>query len=393
MLHSHDPGCSLPQLGPRGLGEGGCAGFRRLPCGRAGKRLGVMLGTSWGISVVADWLRRIEGLMEWRLLSSQSLKRASTRPSRKPSSRCDAPTYKSIPTRSSEFPTTPLVSSPLPPLQSLCTLVCFRGATALTGSHVPDLVPMMGFSLTPPNSSFRAASEFGSLKRSAKSFSLKKATLTFHKPTTRRSHDGSTSSSTRSAPSTPTRAHTLESPYGDDVICISREDNSDPSNADEASNAGEVSPDDLQTPSASPYASSYSSSSSSYYLSPQLDDQVLSPVNEDSDESNPRRGSQISMVSSWVDHHLQELDISYDEDAIYEIEIVTTDDGFPSRRDSLTLPPHEIIQPCQNPPVVPAPPRFRHNRPLPCTPLTNTNLSSQSRRVRPLPPPPPSPPW
>ena len=249
---------------------------------------------------------------------------------------------------------------------------------------------MMGFSLTPPNSTIRAASEFGSFKRTAKSFSLKKATLNFKSsyPTIRRSHDDSSSSSTRSAPSTPVRAHTLDSSYGDDVICISREDSFD------SSNTNETSPDDLQTPSASPYASSFSSSSSSsYHLPPGIDDQMLSPVNEASDEYDPRRGSELSMVSSWVDRHLQELDISYEEDDVYEIEIVTTEDGFLSRRDSLTLPPRETFQSCQNTPVAPTTPRSRLNRPLPCTPLTNTSLNSQSKRVRPLPPPPSPPAW
>ncbi|KAF9649512.1 hypothetical protein BDM02DRAFT_3260356 [Thelephora ganbajun] len=249
---------------------------------------------------------------------------------------------------------------------------------------------MKGFNLTPSNSSLRAASEFNSFKRSAKGFSLKKASLTFHKSvnlTSRRSHDGFTPNSTPPAPSTPVRASTRvpECPYGGDVICISREDSFDTSSADE------ISPDELRTLSGSSYASSYSSSSSSCHLPPEIDDQLLSPVDEALDEHDPRRGSQLSMVSSWVDHHLQELDLSYDEDGIYEIEIVTTADGFPLRRDSFILPPGETFQSYQrkrNLPVVPVKQPPRSSRPLPCTPPASPGPNSQSRRIRPLPPPP-----
>ena len=251
---------------------------------------------------------------------------------------------------------------------------------------------MKHFNLTPSNPSLRAASEFNSFKRSAKAFSLKKASLNFQKSvnlTSRRSHDGLTSSSTHPGPSVPAKADTdiPESPYGDDVICISREDTFDSSSVDG------IPHDELATPSISPYASSYSSSSStsSYHLLPEIDGQVLSPVNEAPGEYDPRRGSQLSMNSSWVDHHLRELDLSYAEDASHDIEIVTTDDGFLSRKDSFILPPGETLRSyrkTRNLPIIPAKPFPRMSRPLPSTPPASPGFDSQSRRIRPLPPPP-----
>lgn len=232
---------------------------------------------------------------------------------------------------------------------------------------------MMGFSLTPPNSSLKAPSEC--IKRSAKAFSLKKASLKLHKGAhlaPRRSRDCSTSS-------TPAKTSTdiPESSCGDDVICISR------GGVFDSSSGGETSPYELRTPSASIYTSS---SSSSYRLPPETDDQSLTPV----DERDPRRASQLSMISSWVDHHLQELDLSYDEDGMYEIEIVTTDDGVLSRRDSFILPPGETFQSYQqkrNPPAAPANQYSPFSRPLPSTPAS-PGFNSKSRRIRPLPPPP-----
>jgi hypothetical protein len=252
----------------------------------------------------------------------------------------------------------------------------------------------MGFNLTPSNSSLRAASEFPSFKRSAKGFSLKKASLTFHKSTyltTRRSHDGIASTPMSVAPPAPFRASAdiPESPYVDDVICISREDTFD------SASTVDISRDEIQTPSTSGYASS-SSSSSSYNLPPELDDQPLGPVDEVSDEFDPRRGSQLSMVSSWVDHHLQELDLSYDEDCVYKIEIVTTDDGLPARKDSFVLPPGETFQSYRrkrNLPIAPTKPASRLSRPLPCTPPASPGFNSQFGRVRPLPLPPSHSPW
>jgi len=249
---------------------------------------------------------------------------------------------------------------------------------------------MIGFTLTPPNSSSRPVPEL-KFKRSARGFSLKKPSLNFHKSgylTARRSHDCLANSSTPSIPTAPVRA-SVDNPrpsYDDEVICISREHTFGSSYMDETST------DELRTPLTSPYASSYSSSSSSYHLPRELDDHPLSPVDEASDECDPRRGSQLSMTSAWVDNHLQELDLSYDEDCIYEIEIVTTDDGFLSRRDSFILPPGETFKSCQNPPVVPTTQLSRLSRPLPCTPPANVSFNLQSRRIRPLPPP-PSPSW
>ena len=240
---------------------------------------------------------------------------------------------------------------------------------------------MMGFSFSPPSSSLRAASELSPLKRSAKCFTLKKP---FHKSshlTPRRSHDDPTSATISSAPSTSVRAQIPECPYGGDVICISREDTTDSSSADE------ISPEEFQTPSTSPYPSSCSSSSS-YGLPHELEDQVLGTANGVADECDPRRRSRLSMVSSWVDHHLQELNLSYNEDATYEIEIVTIGDDIPSRRDSFTLPPHETLQSYQNLSAAPRMPSSRLSRPLPSTPPTNPGLGSQSKRIRPLPPPP-----
>lgn len=244
---------------------------------------------------------------------------------------------------------------------------------------------MLGFNLTPSPSSYRVTSEFTSFKRSTKAFSLKKPSLNFHKSgylTARRSNDCLASTSTHSIPSTPVPVPRTGSPHNDDVICISREHTFDPDSS---------SPDEPQPTSISPYATSSSSSSSStsssYHLPSELDDQMLTPIGEVSDEHDPRRGSQLSMLSSWMDNHLQELDLYYDEDGIYEIEIVTTGDCFLSRRDSFILPSGEALRSYQNPPVVPTKQLSRDSRlsrPLPCTPLTNL----QSRRVRPLPPPP-----
>lgn len=253
---------------------------------------------------------------------------------------------------------------------------------------------MKGFNLTQSSSSLRAACEVNPLKRSAKGFSFKKASRHFHKSTSltpRSSHDRFTSN-----PPTPARASAQipESPYGDEVICISREDTDDPSTVDE------ISPDQLQTPSNSPYASSYtsssfasSSSSSSCNLPPEIDDQSLNPADQALDGFDPRRESQLSMVSSWVDHHLQELDISYDQDGVYEIEIVATADGFLSRRDSFILPPGETFQSFhrkRNLPVVPSKQFSRLSRPLPSTPPSPgfNGFNLQPRPIRPLPPPP-----
>ena len=248
---------------------------------------------------------------------------------------------------------------------------------------------MMGFSLTVPSSSLRSVSEL-KFKRS-RGFSLKKPSLNFHKSgsfTTRRSHDYVT----RSTPSTPVAAvrTSVDKPvsmYEDDVICISREHTFDSSYMDEAST------DEPRTLSTSPYAFSYASSSSSHNLPRELDDHPLAPVDEALDECDPRRGSQLSMISNWVDNHLEELDLSYDEDGIYEIEIITTDDGFISRRDSFILPPGETFRSYQTAPVVVPTTSFsRLSRPLPSTPPSNSSFGSQSRRIRPLPPP-PSPSW
>lgn len=248
---------------------------------------------------------------------------------------------------------------------------------------------MKGFKLTPSYSSLRAASEFSSFKRSAKGFSLKKPSLNFPKSTylmLRRSHDGFASTSTPPVPPAPVRAsvHIPEPLYDDDVICISREYALDSPSADETP------PDELQTPSttrSTPYASSYSSSSSSCHLPPEIDDHSPSLVDGALDEYDPRRGSQLSLISSWVGHHLQDLDLSYGEDRVYEIDIFTTTDDFPSRRDSFILPPGETFQLYQrkrNLPVVPAIQNSRLSRPLPCTPRPG----SQLRPIRPLPPPP-----
>ena len=243
---------------------------------------------------------------------------------------------------------------------------------------------MKGFNLTPSTSSLRAASELSSLKRSAKGFKKQCLNLNFHKNpilTPRRSHEDFSRTSTPLPPPTPASAHIPEFPYGDEVICISRKNTFD---------SDEISPRVAGSPSTSPYAPSYSSSSSSassYHLPPELDDPLPSPV----DEYNPRRGSELSMVSSWVNDHLQELDLSYDEDGVYEIEIVITEDGFPSRRDSFILPPRETFQSYRrnrNLPVVPAKQTSRLSRPLPCTPPASPCSNTQSRRFRPLPPPP-----
>ena len=241
---------------------------------------------------------------------------------------------------------------------------------------------MMVFNLTPSNSPIKATTELGSLKRSAKAFSLKKPSLNFRGATSpRRSHDSLSSNSAPSTASAP--VNTTESPFGDDVICISREGVFGSSSTDD------VSPDEPQTPSASQYASS--SSSSSYHLPPETDDQSLSPVDEALGECDPRRKSQLSMTSSWVDHHLQELDLCYEEDGVYEIEFITNDDGFLSRKDSFILPPGETFQSYQqkrNLPDVPAQQFSRLGRPLPSTPPASPGFNLQSRRIRPLPPPP-----
>ena len=245
---------------------------------------------------------------------------------------------------------------------------------------------MKGFNLTQSNASLRTTTpECRPFKRSAKAFRFKKASLNFHKSAQRYSHDRSTSDSTPPASlrgGTPIPQFT----YSGDVICISREDVFDSSSADE------ISPDDLPTPSCSPYASSYSaSSSSSCHLPPEVDDQPLDPVEEPVDEYDPRRGSELSVVSSWMDHHLEELDLAYDEGGVYEVEIVTTDDGFPSRRDSFILPPAEAFQSFhrkRNLPDVPAKQFARLSRPLPSTPPASPGPNPQSRPIRPLPPPP-----
>ena len=249
---------------------------------------------------------------------------------------------------------------------------------------------MINFNLTPSSSSLRSVPEL-KFKRS-RGFSLKKPSLNFHKSgslTTRRSHDCIATPSTPSTPIAPVGRTSVDYPvssYEDDVICISREHTFDSTSTDEAST------DDLRTPSTSPYASSYASSSSSHHLPRELDEHALSPVDEALDECDPRRGSQLSMISNWVDNHLEELDLSYDEDGIYEIEIITTDDGFLSRRDSFILPPGETFKSCQNTPVVPTTPFSRLSRPLPSTPPRKPGFNLQSRRIRPLPPP-PSPSW
>ena len=237
---------------------------------------------------------------------------------------------------------------------------------------------MKGFNLTPSNASLRAAAcEFSSLKRSAK-VSLRKASLNFKTLSPRRSHDGLASSPKSPAPPAPVRASTAI-PYDDEVICISREDTSD------SSSVVDISPDELESPSGSPYASSCSSSSSSSCeLPPEIDDQSLG-------EYDPRRGSQLSVVSSWVDDHLQELDISYREGGVYEIGIVTPDEGFHSRRDSFILPPYETFQSYhqkRNLPVVPPKYSSPLSRPLPLAPPPSPGFGPQSRRIRPLPPPP-----
>lgn len=248
---------------------------------------------------------------------------------------------------------------------------------------------MKGFNLPTSNSCPRTTPEPGSFKRSAKAFSFKKPSLNFHKNTQlppRNSHDRPALKPTP-PPTARTDAQTPEFSHGDDVICISREDSFD------ISSIHEISHDELQTPSNSPYASSYSSlssssSSSSCHLPPEIEDRPPHP----DEEIDPRRGSQLSMVSSWVHHHLQELDLSYGEHGVYEIEIVTTADGFPSRRDSFILPPGETFQSFQrkrNLPVVPQKQLSRLSRPLPSTPPSpGFVFNPQSRPVRPLPPPP-----
>ena len=247
---------------------------------------------------------------------------------------------------------------------------------------------MKGFNLTPSNASLRAACEFSSFKRSAK-VSLKKASLNFQKTThllPRRSHDGLTSRPKRPAPLVLARAST-DVLRDDEVICISHEGTFNPSSV------VDISADELQTPSGSQYASSCSSSSSSssYELPPEIDDRSLSPADEILGEYDPRRGSQLSVVSSWVDNHLQELDISYREGGVYGIEIVTPDDGFYSRRDSFILPPYETFQSYhrkRNLPVVPPKYSSPLSRPLPLTPPASLGLSPRSGHIRPLPPPP-----
>lgn len=247
---------------------------------------------------------------------------------------------------------------------------------------------MRGFNLAQStNSSQRTTSEFSPFKRSAKAFKFKKASLNINKsarcPYERCASNSAPSSSVRERTPIPEFTH------GDDVICISREDGFDSSSVDE------ISPDDLPTPSNSPYASSYStSSSSSWHLSPEIDEEPLDPMDETLDEYDPRRGSGLSVVSSWMDHHLQELDLVYDEGGeggVYELEIVTTPDGFPSRRDSFILPPGETFQSFhrkRNLPVVPAKQFSRLSRPLPSTPPASLGFNPQSRPIRPLPPPP-----
>jgi hypothetical protein len=238
---------------------------------------------------------------------------------------------------------------------------------------------MKAFNLTPSNASLRAAAcEFSSLKRSAK-VSLRKASLNFKtaRLAPRRSHDGLTSDSKSPAPPAPVRAST--DTYRGEVICISRESTFD------SSSVVDISPDELESPSGSPYASSCSSSSSSSCeLPPEIDDRSLG-------EYDPRRGSQLSVVSSWVDDHLQELDISYREGGVYGIGIVTPDDGFHSRRDSFILPPYETFQSYhgkRNLPVVPPKYSSPLSRPLPLAPPPSPGSGPQSRHIRPLPPPP-----
>lgn len=240
---------------------------------------------------------------------------------------------------------------------------------------------MRGFNLTQSNNSLRTTSEFNTLRRSAKAFKFKKASLKPRCPYERSVSNPTPPASVRTSEPTP------EFTYGGDVICISREDVSDSSSADE------ISPDELQTPSNSPYASSYSaSSSSSCHLPPDIDDdQPSDPVDDALNEYDSRRGSELSVVSSWMDHHLQELDLAYSEGGVYEVEIVTTPDGFPSRRDSFILPPGETFQSFhrkRNLPVVPAKQFARLSRPLPSTPLARPDSILQSRPIRPLPPPP-----
>lgn len=248
---------------------------------------------------------------------------------------------------------------------------------------------MKGFNLTHSNHySLRTAAEFNSLKRSAKSFSFKKkACLNFPK-TPRHSHDHPASSPAPSPPQVRARANTIEFLRGDDVICISREDSFD------SRSRAESSPSQLQTPSHSPYPSIYSSpsSSSSSHFPTEIEDREPStPVDDEiPDGYDPRRGSQLSIISSWVDHHLQELDLSYCEDGVYEIEIVTTPDDQLSRRDSFILPPGETFQSLEqkrNLPIVPPKQLSRMSRPLPSAPVT-TGFQTSSRPIRPLPPPP-----
>lgn len=241
---------------------------------------------------------------------------------------------------------------------------------------------MKGFNLTPSNASLRAAAcEFSSLKRSAK-VSLRKASFNFKTAhlSPRRSHDGLTSSPKSPAPPAPVRA-SADIPHNDEVICISRESTFD------SSSVVDISPDvdELATPCGSPYASSCSSASSySCDLPPEIDDRSLGAY-------DPRRGSQLSVVSSWVDDHLQELNISYREGGVYGIGIVTSEDGFHSRRDSFILPPYETFQSYhqkRNLPVVPPKYSPTLSRPLPIAPPPSPGSGPQSRQIRPLPPPP-----
>ena len=290
--------------------------------------------------------------------------------------------YKGIPSNSSQLtPSPPLLSS-----KSTSTDLFPHDSVSPAPRQI--FLIMRGFNLTQSTSSLRTTSEFSSLKRSAKAFKFRKASLSSKsvclKPPCL--HDSSTSNSTPSVSST-ARTPTPEFTDGDDVICISREDAFDSSSADE------ISPDELQTPSSSPYASSYSTtSSSSCNLPPEIEDQPsLGPVDEPLNEYDPRRGSELSVVSSWMDHHLQELDLDYGESGVYEVEIVTTADGFTSRRDSFILPPGESFQAFHRKrtlPVVPAKQFARLSRPLPSTPPPSLGFSHQSRPIRPLPPPP-----
>ena len=273
----------------------------------------------------------------------------------------------------------------LPPLllylalaSKVCPLIWFPAVLA-DPSPSQILLTMRGFNLAQSN----PTSEFSSFKRSAKAFKFKKASLNIYKsahPTPRCPEPRSASTST---PSPSVRADTPAAEFtnGDDVICISRE-----VDASDSSSVDEISPDELQTPSSSPYASSYSTtSSSSCHLPPEIDDRPVGPT---SDEYDPRRASGLSMVSSWIDHHLQELDLAYSEDGVYEVEIVTTPDGFPSRRDSFILPPGETFQSFHRKRTLPVVPPKQLSRPLPSTPPTSTNPNPQSRPIRPLPPPP-----